>query len=131
MMGLLSRGSVQSYFYLFEGLGINSRGARAAFEEGLEVMRAIEGKFKLVGYSLKEIRAAFEHELIRVRGLDIELVTDEAMTRADLINAVFLWYMAQPAGQREVIVRAGSEDFRRRRGSDEPLPLLLPGGIGA
>ena len=24
-MGLLSRGSVQSYFYLFEGLGINSR----------------------------------------------------------------------------------------------------------
>ena len=23
-MGLLSRGSVQSYFYLFEGLGINS-----------------------------------------------------------------------------------------------------------
>ena len=25
MMGLLSRGSVQSYFYLFEGLGINSR----------------------------------------------------------------------------------------------------------
>ena len=24
MMGLLSRGSVQSYFYLFEGLGINS-----------------------------------------------------------------------------------------------------------
>ncbi len=24
-MGLLSRGSVQSYFYLFEGLGINSQ----------------------------------------------------------------------------------------------------------
>jgi hypothetical protein len=27
MMGLLSRGSVQSHFYLFEGLGINSREA--------------------------------------------------------------------------------------------------------
>jgi hypothetical protein len=27
-MGLLSRGSVQSYFYLFEGLGINSRHGR-------------------------------------------------------------------------------------------------------
>ena len=25
MMGLLSRGYVQSYFYLFEGLGINSQ----------------------------------------------------------------------------------------------------------
>ena len=30
MMGLLSRGSVQSYFYLFEGLGINSHVPRWA-----------------------------------------------------------------------------------------------------
>ena len=41
MMGLLSRGSVQSYFYLFEGLGINSlygnlsRLLRASQELGL------------------------------------------------------------------------------------------------
>jgi hypothetical protein len=32
MMGLLSRGSVQSYFYLFEGLGINSHMGSRRFE---------------------------------------------------------------------------------------------------
>jgi hypothetical protein len=92
-------------------------------------MRKLLGRYKLVGYSLQEIRVAFEHELTRVRELNIELATDDVMSRFDLVNAVFLWFLTQPSGQRDSIVRAGSEDFRRRRLSDKPLPLVRPDGI--
>lgn len=91
-------------------------------------MRKPDGKYKLAGYSLKEIRGVFERELQRVRELDVQ-ATDQAMARAHLVNAVFLWYFGQPEVDRDRIVRAGTEEFRKLLDLDDPVPLVLPDGV--
>lgn len=93
-------------------------------------MRKPEGKYVLKAYSLKEIRSAFERELLRVRDTDVQ-ATEQVMARAHLVNAVFLWYLGQPESVRDAIVLAGTEDLRKRIESDDPLPLVLPGDAPA
>ena len=90
-------------------------------------MRKPESRYVLKAYSLKEIRSALEYELLRIRDLDVQ-ATDKAMARTHLINAVFLWYLGQPEAERDIIVRAGIEEFQKRIESSVPLMLVLPDG---
>ncbi len=86
-------------------------------------MRLLEGRYQLTGYSLREIRAAFQRELLRIQGEGIRIF-DEEMTRTDLVNAMFLGFIALAPEVRTSIIKDGAVAFKERISSDSPIPVV-------
>jgi hypothetical protein len=87
-MGLRSRGSVQSYFYLFEGLGINSRDGNAS--AGSRLPRELPARMIPARIADETLKLFFGGVITGAPRLDVMLLLEraragDALARDDLI----------------------------------------------
>lgn len=81
---------------------------------------------KLSGFSLPEIIDALTGEVTRARRVRPKIrVTEKTLFGAHALNAVLLWFLKQPEGKRNDILREGAALYVRHLASDEPVSVVL------
>ena len=85
-------------------------------------MRVPNKDDKIGGWSITEIKTAFDNEVSHVRGMRIQ-VTDQQMRPAHLLNSILLWYFSQSRAIRDGIIRDGAARYVRCLESDVPLVI--------